>query len=99
MAFFGIRNHCSGSAPTSGSVTTSSSELIAANTARKGVWLQNVGNKTIFLGWGANAAVLNTGIRILKDERLPLGAAMLPTEAINAITDSGTQTVLIQEFV
>ncbi len=99
MSFFGIRNECSGNAPETYNATTSSSEMVAANSSRKGIWLQNVGTKTVFLGFGSNAAELDKGIRILKNERMIIGASMLPTEAINVIAQSGTQAVLIQEFI
>jgi hypothetical protein len=99
MTYFGIRNTCTGQAPISYSATTSSTEMLAANTLRKGVWIQNVGTKTIYLSFGANAAELSKGVRITKDERVQIGATMLPTGAINVISEQGTQTIIIQEFV
>ena len=99
MAYFGIRNICSGGPPQTVAVSSSSSEVVAADTNRKGIWIQNTGNRTVFLGFGANAAEDNKGIRLVKDERIQVGATMLPTEAINAKTTAGPSTLIYQEFI
>ncbi len=84
-------------APQAFTATTSSSEMVAANQDRKGVWIQNIGAKEVFIGIG-NAAEVDKGIRIVRNERIQFGSTMLPTEAINVISSSGSQVCLYQEF-
>ncbi len=98
MSHLSTRNYCVGKAPTTHTATNSSSVLMATNASRRGAMIQVTGNKAVFLGFGSNAAEVNKGVRLVKNERLVMDATLLPTEAVNVITASGTSTVLIQEW-
>ena len=100
MSFFGQINIAADvPGPKSFDASATSSEMIAANTARKGLWIQNVSNKTGVLACG-NAAEVDKGIRVVKNERVVMDSNLLPTQAINVITESGSsKKILYQEFV
>lgn len=99
MSFYGKINYGTGQTPTSVSVTTSSTELLAANTNRKWCVLTNVGNKDVFLAIDATALV-NKGILLGKGGgSIQMGADIMSTGALNGITASGTASVLIQEGI
>jgi len=88
-----------GSTPATASVTTSSAQVVASNSSRKGLVIINLSSNTISFGIGANPAVLNSGITLTG-----LGSVWnmseydYVTSAINAI-GSATSTISIQEFV
>ena len=98
VAFFGVRNFCLGDAPGSFTATAISAEMIPANTSRRGVWIHNLGNRDVFLGFG-NPAEGGKGVDLVKSQILLLDSTLLPLDSINVITASGTATVLFQEWI
>ena len=97
MAFFGIRNIGKGQVPTNVTVTTSSTEILPASTARKWCIFTNIGNKDVYLASGQTALV-EKGVLLGKSGgAIALGAATMTTEAINGITKSGEAIVMILE--
>ncbi len=97
MAYTGSVNRCTGNAPGTATATASSSQLLAANASRRGLWIQNTGNKSVFLGFG-NAAEKDKGVQIIKDERIQFGSTMMCEEVINIISAAGSVTVIYQEW-
>ena len=83
-------------------VTTASTEVVAANAARKYLLIQSNTNETIFLKFGA-AAVANEGLLMLgRGSVIELSAAQgnLYRGAVNAIhAGVGDQAVLVTEGV
>ncbi len=97
MAFFGVKNFGKGKIPTSVSVTTSSTEIVAANTARKWLVLTNIGNRDVYVAVGQTALSLKGALLGKGGGSVSLGAEMMTTEAINGITSAGSATVMILE--
>ena len=99
MSFFGVPTVVdSMPAPQTFNAIASSTEMIAENTNRKGLYILNISNKNIFLGFG-NTAEDAKGIRLVKDEILFFQGSIITTQAINVIAASGTgNTLLYQEF-
>ncbi len=98
MTYFGIRNIGLAAAPDSALVTGVSLEILPENEARTAVYFMNAGNKEIFFAFGANAAIANNGVRLLRDEGFLLESSILTVEAVNAIAPSGDSLLLIQEW-
>lgn len=85
-------------APTSATVGVTSALAVAANTSRKGLVLTNTSNNTISLGFGANAAVLNSGITLTPNGVWVLDEFTYTTQAVNAIASGATSNLSIQEY-
>lgn len=88
------------SAPTASSVGVASAQAVASNSNRKGLVLTNTSANYISLAFGANAAVLYSGITLnpgggvfVMDEYL------YTTAAVNAIASGAASNLGIQEFV
>lgn len=83
-------------APAAASVTNASGAAVALNASRKYVDLCNAdASKTIYLGFGANAAVVGSGITLAPGAT----ARIQTTQAINGIADaSGGANLSIQEW-
>lgn len=89
-----------GSAPATGTVGTSSATLVAANVNRRGCVITVIGSGSVFLAFGANAAVINSGIALPGARSVfIMDAFTYSREAINAIASAAGVTVSIQEFV
>lgn len=87
-----------GSSPTFASVTTSSTQVVASNSNRKGLVLTNTSTtETISFGIGANPAVLRSGITLTPYGVWDADEYTYITSAINAIA-SNTANLSIQEF-
>jgi len=84
------------SAPATASVTSSSSQAIAANALRKGLIIINLGATNVSFGCGATA-VLNSGITLNANGTWVMDNYTFTTLAINAICAS-TATLSIQEY-
>ena len=98
MSNFGVRNIAGAAgAPGSHTATSSSSEIVPADLTRKGIWITNISNKTVYVAFG-QAAELSKGVRVVKNERIQFGAAMCVTESITVITASGSHDVIYQEW-
>jgi hypothetical protein len=85
-------------APTFGTSTTSSTQLVAANTSRKYLVLVNDSDEDIYLGVGA-AAVVGSGVRLNKNGgSFEVNLLNLTTQAINSIHGgTGSKNVTIHE--
>ena len=99
MAYSPGTNISTGKAPTSYNASGSSTEMLAADTDRTGLWITNISNQTVYVAFGSNAAVVGTGVRIIKNETIQMGSDMLCQEAVNVITAGGSsKTLSIQEW-
>lgn len=97
MAFFGIKNIGAGQIPSNVSVTTSSTEIIDANTKRKWCVLTNIGNQDVFIAAGQTALVDKGALLGKRGGSIILDASNMTTEAINGIVSGGSSTVMILE--
>lgn len=86
-----------GQTPTSVSVTTGSTLVLAANSSRKWAVITNLGNRTVYLAVGV-MAVDGAGIPISTNGFLLIGPDNFSTEAINGIVSASSQTVQVQEI-
>lgn len=87
-----------GQTPTGVTVTTSSTQLLAANEDRRACIISNIGIQDIYIAIG-NTAVVSAGLPLPKGEQIVLGDTSEPTtEAINAITLVATSDIAILEF-
>lgn len=92
-------NSTTGSAPTAASVGIASAAAVAANANRKGLVLVNTSANSISIAFGANAAILNSGITLN-----PTGGTFVmdtftfSTAAINAIAGGAASNLAIQEM-
>ena len=76
-------------------VTTTSGVLLAANTARTAVYIQNRGNRAVFVTYGATSTA-STGVEV------PGGATFFEenyTGQLSAVAEQGSQDVFVAEFV
>lgn len=87
------------SAPAAGAVGTTSNQLVAANSNRKGLILTNThATQTVSLGLGATA-VANSGIILGPGGVWAMGEFDFTTVAVNGIASGAATNVAIQEFV
>lgn len=88
-----------GSTPTTATVGTSSSQVVASNASRKGLAIINLSNNAISLGLGANSAVLNSGITLTTYGSVyEMSEYDYVTGAVNAIASAAGSVISIQEF-
>lgn len=87
------------SAPTFYGATNISGIAVAANVNRKGLIIINTSNTTVSLSFGANPAILNSGITLnANGGTWVMDEYTFTTQAINAITNAATKNLSIQEF-
>lgn len=85
--------------PANATVTGTSSQVLAANTSRKGLTIVNLSSDNIFLGYGSNAAVLNKGDALTQTgSTYNSGEYDFFTGAVNAISSGTSSLISIQEF-
>ena len=88
------------SAPTNATVTGTSAQIVASNSSRKGLTLTNLSTDKIFLGYGSNAAVLNSGDSLLfTGSTYNADEYSYVTSAVNAISSGTSSLISIQEYV
>lgn len=86
-------------APTFYGVTNVSGVAVPANANRKGLVLVNTSTATISLSFGANPAVLNSGITLNPNGGTwVMDEYTFTTQAVNAISNAATRNLAIQEF-
>ena len=85
------------SAPATAAVTASSSQVVAANSLRKGLIIINLGSTNVSFGCGS-AAVINSGITLTANGTWVMDNYTFTTLNINAICGSSS-TLSIQEYV
>lgn len=94
----GGANSVTFSAPTFATVGAASGLALAANANRRALYLYNTSAaNTISLAWGANPAVLNSGITLQPLGTVILSLADVSTQALNAIASAGATNLAIQE--
>lgn len=87
------------SAPTAASVGIASGAAVAINANRKGLILINTSANYISLGFGANAAVLYSGITLNPNGgTFVMDEFTFTTQAVNAIASGATSNLAIQEM-
>lgn len=86
------------SAPAAVSVGVASGLALAANANRKGCILTNTSNAIISLAFGANPAVLNSGITLLPFGVFYMDEYSFDTGDVNAIASAAASNLAIQEF-
>lgn len=90
----------SASAPTQVDVDTASKTVVAENLDRVGLVLTNLSTGTMYLGFGTNSAVLNSGIALLPSGgNFSMDDYIFTKEAIQAIAHSDNSLLAVQEFV
>jgi hypothetical protein len=82
--------------PATASVTSSSSQVVAANGNRKGLVIINMGANNVSFGCGATA-IVNGGITLIPNGTWVMDQATYTILAINAISPSSS-TLSIQEY-
>ena len=87
-----------GNAPTFATVGVTSATALAANSSRTAVILTNTSTNTIYLGFGANAAVVGSGVVLFPNSSLLLDAIDNIQQAITAIASGSSSNLAIQEF-
>lgn len=87
-----------GSSPTFATVGTSSAQVIAANSSRKGLVFVNTSANNISFGIGANPAVAGSGITLTPNGVWDADEYTYVTSAINAIATGAGSNLTIQEF-
>lgn len=85
--------------PLSYTVTTGSTTAINSNAIRKHMTIFNNGSATVFLAFGANAAVLNKGLALPANAGYEMSPAFfnLNTNQVNVISAAGGEVLSIQE--
>ena len=87
------------SAPTQATVGASSALALASNSSRTGLVLVNTSANTISIAFGANAAVLNSGITLNPNGgTFVMDAFTFTTQAVNAIAGAASSNLAIQEL-
>jgi hypothetical protein len=87
------------SAPTQATVGAASGLALASNSSRTGLVLVNTSGNTISIAFGANAAVLNSGITLNPNGgTFVMDAFTFTTQAVNAIAGAASSNLAIQEL-
>lgn len=86
------------SAPTTASVGTTSSLILAANASRLGLYLSNTSTQQISLGFGGNAAVYQNGITLFPGEKFYMDEYSFNTGAVYAVTTGAATYIGVQEI-
>lgn len=86
------------SVPQTASVGTTSTLILAANTARKGLYLSNTSTQAISFGFNGNAAAYQYGITLYPGEKFWMDEYSFSTGAIYAITTGAGTYIGIQEI-
>lgn len=83
--------------PTFVAVDTTSEQVVASNSSRKGLILTNTSNGRISLAFGATA-VLDSGVTLFPQGAFNMGEYDFDTGAVNAIASATGCNLAIQEF-
>ena len=85
--------------PTTQTVGITSGQVVASNASRKGLAIINLSTNVISLGFGASAAVLNSGITLTQYGSVwQTSEYDFVTSAVNAIASLGSSVISIQEY-
>lgn len=83
--------------PTVATATTTSAQVVAANSARTNLVIINLGSVNVSLGFAATA-VSGSGITLVPNGVFEMATDLYNRGAVNAIAASGTATLSIQEY-
>lgn len=87
------------SSPTFATVGTTSAQILASNASRKGCSVQNnSATASVYLAFGANAAVVGSGIFLAPYGTYTMDEYLYVTSSINAIASAVGTNVTLQEF-
>jgi len=86
------------STPTTASVGTTSTLILAANSARLGLYLSNTSLQQISLGFDGHAAAYQYGITLFPGEKFWMDEYSFSTGAIYAITTGAATYIGVQEI-
>jgi hypothetical protein len=86
------------SAPTAVSVGVTTTSVVAANSARRGLYLSNTSTNRISIAFG-HPAVLDSGITIYPQGLFWMDAFSFSTAQVNAIAAGAASNLAIQELV
>lgn len=78
-------------------VTTASTAVLAANAARGGLMLSNVGANNIYVNLSGGVAVV-TNLLLVPNQMVSIREGTVPTSAITAIAVTGTTNLSVTEF-
>lgn len=78
-------------------VTTASTAVLAANAARGGLMLSNVGANNIYVNLSGGTALI-TNLLLIPNQMVSIREGTVPTSAITAIAVTGTTNLSVTEF-
>lgn len=90
------KNTGAAKAPVTVSVTTTSTEICAANAVRAWAVITNLSAGDVFIAFG-RTAILSRGCRLGQNESLKIDASFHTEQTINGIVASGTSNVIVLE--
>jgi len=90
------RDGCVAEPPATNTITTTSTEILSADTDRIYVRFHNLGNRDVFVAFAANAAIDNGGVVIPKGEMVDMPVRAGVNESVNMKVAAGTSTVATQ---
>ncbi len=92
-----LLNVGAGAAPTTTTVTNSSTEILAANSDRKWCLVTNIGGRDVYVAIG-QTAILNRGALLKKQGgSFLMDRDFMSFETLNGITASGSSAVIVLE--
>lgn len=83
--------------PTNALVGQAASQIVAANYLRRGIFLRNVSNKTVWIAFDHDAEV-DKGIVLYSKESYSMTPDDFSFSFVSAISDGDNSLVCIQEF-
>lgn len=81
----------------SGTATTTSAAVIASNTARKYLFLQNVSGGTIWMNFGTAAVASQPSIEISPGDVFVMDGAFISTQSVNIRSQTGSRDFVLKE--
>jgi hypothetical protein len=81
----------------SGTATTTSAQLAAANSARKYLFIQNVDTGAIWFNFGVAAVAASPSIRLDAGDSIEYNGTFIPTDSINIRSGTGSKTYVAKE--
>jgi len=81
----------------SGTATTVSAVVFAANDQRKALYIKNLGNKSIWIDFGTAAVASQPSIELLPNEAYDRNGSFVSTQSVNMRSDSLTQDFVAKE--
>jgi len=98
MTFFGIKNIGVGQTPGTTFVTSSNTQIVAANADRIAIVLTNVGSNEVWVACDVTAEIVKGFLLAKHGGTLFLDSTCLTLGKINGITAAGGSFITFQEF-